>query len=252
MPQCSIIVHHGGCGTTAASLRAGKPTVITPVAFDQWYFGDQVKRKGVGTRTEEQVARLTASSLAATLRTCQSETVKNNAAALGQRLRKEDGALYTAKWIAAYMKAEVATGRWKASVVAAATNKRKEKDLAVGRPATASSSKSAERAPSFAVDGQAWTRWTSTYADEQWLSVDLGETLKVSSVEICWEKAHAKTYSIQTWDGKNWRTLADERGAQGWVVTKLRPGTTARWIRMYGHKRATEWGFSIWEMKVYG
>merc|ERR1712045_888582 len=39
MPRCSLIVHHGGCGTTAASLRAGKPVVVTPVAHDQFYWG---------------------------------------------------------------------------------------------------------------------------------------------------------------------------------------------------------------------
>ena len=29
-PMCSAVVHHGGAGTTAAGLRAGKPTVIVP------------------------------------------------------------------------------------------------------------------------------------------------------------------------------------------------------------------------------
>ena len=29
-PLCSVVVHHGGAGTTAAGLRAGRPTVIVP------------------------------------------------------------------------------------------------------------------------------------------------------------------------------------------------------------------------------
>jgi len=32
-PKCSVIVHHGGIGTTHASLGAGLPTIVTPVFF---------------------------------------------------------------------------------------------------------------------------------------------------------------------------------------------------------------------------
>merc|ERR550525_815337 len=35
-PRCSCTVHHGGSGTTAAALRAGRPTIITPCFVDQF------------------------------------------------------------------------------------------------------------------------------------------------------------------------------------------------------------------------
>lgn len=42
------VVHHGGSGTTAASLRAGAPTLILWSTGDQPYWGNQLKRLNVG------------------------------------------------------------------------------------------------------------------------------------------------------------------------------------------------------------
>lgn len=41
-PHCALIVHHGGSGTTQASLRAGKPSVVVAHAFDQPYWGGKL------------------------------------------------------------------------------------------------------------------------------------------------------------------------------------------------------------------
>ena len=40
--------HHGGAGTTGASLRAGLPTIIKPFFGDQYFFGSRVEDLGVG------------------------------------------------------------------------------------------------------------------------------------------------------------------------------------------------------------
>ncbi|OBI33724.1 glycosyltransferase, partial [Mycobacterium sp. E2238] len=48
-PACRAVVHHGGSGTTAASLRAGIPTLILWSSADQPYWGNQIKRLKVGT-----------------------------------------------------------------------------------------------------------------------------------------------------------------------------------------------------------
>merc|ERR1719223_2666967 len=47
-PQCACTVHHGGAGTTAAALRAGKPTIITPCIGDQFDSASSVGKAGVG------------------------------------------------------------------------------------------------------------------------------------------------------------------------------------------------------------
>ncbi|MBX7431921.1 glycosyltransferase [Mycobacterium sp. Y57] len=48
-PQCRAVVHHGGAGTLAAGLRAGRPTLVLWVGADQPIWAAQVKRLGVGT-----------------------------------------------------------------------------------------------------------------------------------------------------------------------------------------------------------
>lgn len=49
-PRVQAIVHHGGAGTTHASLLAGKPTLIVPYVVDQFHWGDKVYRFGLGPR----------------------------------------------------------------------------------------------------------------------------------------------------------------------------------------------------------
>ncbi|CAF1213213.1 unnamed protein product [Rotaria sordida] len=46
----SAVCHHGGAGTTAAGLRAGKPTIIVPFFGDQFFWGKVIERSGAGPR----------------------------------------------------------------------------------------------------------------------------------------------------------------------------------------------------------
>lgn len=46
--QVDAVTHHGGSGTTGASLRAGKPTIIKPFFGDQFFYGSRVEDLGVG------------------------------------------------------------------------------------------------------------------------------------------------------------------------------------------------------------
>ena len=46
--QIDAAAHHGGSGTTGASLRAGVPTIIKPFFGDQYFFGSRVEDLGVG------------------------------------------------------------------------------------------------------------------------------------------------------------------------------------------------------------
>lgn len=49
-PRVSLLVHHGGAGTTAAGLLAGRPAVTVPFIADQFFWGERVWRLGAGTR----------------------------------------------------------------------------------------------------------------------------------------------------------------------------------------------------------
>jgi sterol 3beta-glucosyltransferase len=46
--RVAAVVHHGGAGTTAAGLVAGKPTFICPFFGDQPFWGQMVNRAGCG------------------------------------------------------------------------------------------------------------------------------------------------------------------------------------------------------------
>ena len=90
-PRMAAVVHHGGAGTTGAGLRAGVPSVLTPLGFDQPFWGRRVAALGVGP---EPVSRrtLTVERLAAAIeRAVTDEAMRERAARLGERIRGEDG-----------------------------------------------------------------------------------------------------------------------------------------------------------------
>lgn len=85
-------VHHGGAGTTAASLRAGLPTAVAPVGVDQFFWGGRVWALGAGPRPVPQRG-LDAPRLAALVDDLlTNERYRARAAALGASLRAENGA----------------------------------------------------------------------------------------------------------------------------------------------------------------
>mgnify|MGYP000026502981 CR=1 FL=1 len=125
-------------------------------------------------------------------------------------------------------------------------------NLANGKKAVASSSTKTGDAK-LAVDGGAGSRWESDYSDSQWIYVDLGTTKKVESVVLKWENAFAKAYDIQvSTDAKKWETVYSTANSHGGTETvRLRP-VKARYVKVNGIERATEFGYSIYEMEVYG
>jgi sterol 3beta-glucosyltransferase len=90
-PRMAAVVHHGGAGTTAASLRAGRPTIVCPFFGDQAFWGERVFALGAGPRPIAQKA-LTAEKLAAALRAAAGEPrLARRAADLAQMLQAERG-----------------------------------------------------------------------------------------------------------------------------------------------------------------
>jgi sterol 3beta-glucosyltransferase len=90
-PRVAAVVHHGGAGTTAAGLRAGRPTVVCPFFGDQPFWGRRVHKAGAGPAPVPQT-NLTAEPLAAALREATgSLEVRQGAAALGKKIQREDG-----------------------------------------------------------------------------------------------------------------------------------------------------------------
>lgn len=90
LPRMSLAIHHGGAGTTAAVARAGIPQVVIPHITDQPFWAACVQSLGVGPAPIERRA-LTAGNLAMAIRAAESRTIRQAAAALGKRIRAEDG-----------------------------------------------------------------------------------------------------------------------------------------------------------------
>jgi sterol 3beta-glucosyltransferase len=87
----AAVVHHGGAGTTAAGLTAGKPSIICPFIADQPFWGRRVEQLGVGPAPIPQ-GKLSAARLADALKVAVSDAgMRERAAALGDKLRAEDG-----------------------------------------------------------------------------------------------------------------------------------------------------------------
>lgn len=127
-------------------------------------------------------------------------------------------------------------------------------NLALNKTATASSALT----PALnAVDGNGGTRWESTHGvSPSWLSVDLGASYNLSSVVIDWEAANAANYEVQgSVNGTSWNTIASRTGGTfGTRTDTVAASGTYRYVRIYCTLRSTGngWGYSLWELKVYG
>lgn len=86
--QIDAAVHHGGAGTTGASLRAGVPTIIKPFFGDQFFFATRVEDLGVGMH----IKKVTANTLGRALWIAtHDERMRTKARVLGEQIRSENG-----------------------------------------------------------------------------------------------------------------------------------------------------------------
>jgi sterol 3beta-glucosyltransferase len=85
-----VAVHHGGAGTTSASLHAGIPTITLPLAIDQFFWGERIQKLGVGLSILQR--KLNAKNLAqAITEALNNKEINMKAKAISNVLNKEDG-----------------------------------------------------------------------------------------------------------------------------------------------------------------
>jgi UDP:flavonoid glycosyltransferase YjiC (YdhE family) len=90
-PKIRAVVHHGGAGTTAAGLRAGRPTIIKPFFADQFFWGERVEEMGLG----RCIKNMTVENLSAALRVISTdENMLKVANKVGQKIRAVSSLLY--------------------------------------------------------------------------------------------------------------------------------------------------------------
>ena len=122
--------------------------------------------------------------------------------------------------------------------------------------ATASSTYAAGYAPGNVVDKSLSTRWSSIFADNQWIMLDLGRVKPIAGVRLTWELAYADGYRIEVANGPNgpWTTMYSTTVGNG-GLDEISFSASARYIRMFGTHRAIGGnlgGFSLWEFEVFG
>jgi UDP:flavonoid glycosyltransferase YjiC (YdhE family) len=90
-PRLAAVVHHGGAGTTGQGARSGVPSLVVPFGGDQFFWGRRISQLGVGPDPLPR-KRLTAERLARAIQVATSdESMRERAAALGEKIRAEDG-----------------------------------------------------------------------------------------------------------------------------------------------------------------
>jgi hypothetical protein len=141
-----------------------------------------------------------------------------------------------------------------AAAVTLTANAATETLLSKNQPATASSVETPSLAPEKAFDGQSSTRWASAEgADPQWISVDLGAFSTVTHINLSWEAAYGRAYRIQvSTDGSGWRQVYSTTAGDGGTDDLTSLNATGRFVRLTGTARGTQYGYSLYEFKVYG
>ena len=130
-----------------------------------------------------------------------------------------------------------------------------DENIAKGKKAFSNSVQETGYQPEEAFDGNLGSRYAAaSYESGVTLGVDLGKTYKVSSVAFKWENAYATEYNIQvSKDGKAYDTVKTMTADKAETIeVPLDEAVEARYVRIECVKNALNYGYSLWEMGVYG
>lgn len=114
--------------------------------------------------------------------------------------------------------------------------------------ATSSPTENAGASAAMAIDGKPGTRWASTFEDGAWIQFDFGSKTAVGYLKLVWENAYGKAYSLRVSDdGKTWTEIRNVANGRGGTEEFFNLGMNARYLRLQGIARATQYGYSLFE-----
>jgi hypothetical protein len=136
-------------------------------------------------------------------------------------------------------------------------------NLSLKKLATSSSVQGPEMDTHFANDGDSSTRFSSAFSDDEWLTIDLIKPCQIKSIVLVWERAYGKDFNILFSNNGSFTDLKyDSIQVRNNVLSNnniagtnsliAKPKTVARYVRMQGIHRATNYGYSLWEFKIMG
>lgn len=118
---------------------------------------------------------------------------------------------------------------------------------------TASSQENPASRAQNAADNDINTRWASAWTNAQYVQLDFGTPRNFTRVQLSWEAAHAADYQLQTsLDGISWAPLRTVLNSDGGVDNHTGLQGRGRYLRVAGTRRATAYGYSLWEVEVFG
>lgn len=89
-PQCAAVLHHCGAGTTHTAARAGVPTIPVPIAADQPFWAERLRRLGIASRPVDR-HRLTVAGVREALAEVDRPEMRERGAEVATRMAGEDG-----------------------------------------------------------------------------------------------------------------------------------------------------------------
>ena len=126
-------------------------------------------------------------------------------------------------------------------------------NLALGKPAVATSQENGGVPVADAFDGDLTTRWGSQWTDDQSITVDLKAVYEINRVVLYWEAARASEYLIEvSEDGVHWITVKDVTDVPAGKDEQMLTAVPARYVRIQGISRSLPYGYSLYEFEVYG
>jgi len=98
-PLCSVVVHHCGVGTCAATMKAGTPSVCCPVMLDQPYNAGRLHEVGIAP-PPIPFHQMNSNNLIEALKiVLKSEKMKSKAKSIAEEIRQESGVVGAADYI---------------------------------------------------------------------------------------------------------------------------------------------------------
>jgi sterol 3beta-glucosyltransferase len=104
-PQVSVVIHHGGAGTTATALRAGRPQIIVPFIADQRFWGQLIGVSGLGPAPLQR-KKMTPERIQTALAIATSEATLSQARIISECLQREDGVALAVEALNRYLQGQ--------------------------------------------------------------------------------------------------------------------------------------------------